>query len=226
MGELASGVAHEIRNPLNTIGTIVQQLDKDFEPLNEKDEYHQLARLVYNEVKRINETIQDFLRFARPEPLHPSTFLLADLLNELETQYKSLLKSKKIHLTATLQWAGEVYWDRKQIKQVMVNLIQNAMEAIDHDGSISIIIKRLPENHVLITIEDDGSGMPENTRINIFNLYFTTKAKGTGIGLSIVQRIIHEHGGIISVDSEQGIGTVFTIRMPVEVLKTTYSPGS
>jgi two-component system, NtrC family, sensor histidine kinase HydH len=215
MGELASGVAHEIRNPLNTIGTIVQQLDKDFEPVNEKEEYHELAGLVYNEVKRINETIQDFLRFARPEPLHPSPFPLDELFSELEKQYAALLKSKKIKLVTSLQWKGSVNWDRKQIKQVFVNLIQNAVEAIENNGRISITSSAKADNNLLdIKVEDDGPGMAEDIRNNIFNLYYTTKAKGTGIGLSIVQRIIYEHNGMISVESRVGKGTVFTLRLP------------
>lgn len=220
MGELASGVAHEIRNPLNAIGTIVQQLDKDFEPVQEKDEYHELAGLVYNEVKRINDTIQDFLRFSRPEPLHPSTFKISDLISELELQYKSMMESVQIKLDKSLNWQGEVFWDKNQVKQALVNIIQNAMDAIEIKGTIIISVTITESQMVELVIKDDGPGMPENTRTNIFNLYFTTKAKGTGIGLSIVQRIIYEHGGLISVESEKGEGTMFTIKLPVRINNT------
>ena len=99
MGELASGVAHEIRNPLNIIGTIIQQLDKDFKPLNNSAQYHQLARLVYKEVRRINETVQDFLRFARPEPIHPQVFRLSDLINHLFQQYQTMLTERQLQFT-------------------------------------------------------------------------------------------------------------------------------
>ena len=224
MGELASGVAHEIRNPLNTIGTIVQQLDKDFEPLSDKEEYHDLAHLVYNEVKRINETIQDFLRFARPEPVHPSLFSLQELIDELEKQYGALLKSENIDFKTRLDWQGDVYWDRKQIKQVLVNLIQNAMEAIQEKGLISVDVYSPEQDLITVSIADNGAGMPEDTRSKIFNLYFTTKARGTGIGLSIVQRIIYEHGGIISVESAVGQGTRFLFRLPREVQSIPDSP--
>lgn len=217
MGELASGVAHEIRNPLNTIGTIVQQLDKDFEPLTEKEEYHELAGLVYNEVKRINDTVQDFLRFARPEPVQPSLFPLADLLNQLQKQYKSVLEKRKIKLEIHLNWQGDVFWDKRQMTQVFINIIQNAVEAIADKGNISIGVKPASEQELEIQIEDDGPGMPDDIRANIFNLYFTTKAKGTGIGLSIVQRIIYEHGGMISLTSETGKGTIFILKMPLRV---------
>ncbi|MCA9733802.1 MAG: PAS domain-containing protein [Deferribacteres bacterium] len=215
MGELASGVAHEIRNPLNAIGAIVQQLDKDFEPVESKEEYHELAGVVYNEVKRINKTVQDFLRFSRPEALHLLSFPLGDFFQDLEKQYSQLLVQHQISLSIQMDWRGVVYWDKNQMKQVFINLIQNAQDAIGEKGTIAIDIKSTAFDEIMVRIEDSGGGIPEKILSNIFNLYFTTKAKGTGIGLSIVQRIIFEHGGIISVDSEQGKGTVFTIKLPI-----------
>ncbi|KAA3660762.1 MAG: GHKL domain-containing protein, partial [Calditrichaeota bacterium] len=215
MGELASGVAHEIRNPLNAIGAIVQQLDKDFEPVDGGDEYHELAGVVYNEVKRINKTVQDFLRFSRPEPLQLSSFPIDDFFLDLEKQYGQLLAQHRIALDIRLDWHGAVFWDKNQMKQVFINLIQNAQDAIGEEGSISIDIAFASLDEVAIRIEDTGDGMPEKILSNIFNLYFTTKARGTGIGLSIVQRIIFEHGGMISVDSAEGKGTVFEIKLPI-----------
>lgn len=217
MGELASGVAHEIRNPLNAIGTIVQQLDKDFEPQNNNDEYHQLARLVVKEVRRINETIQDFLRFSRPEPILPETFSVNDFFNFLRQQYQSMLDEHQIQLSIQLNWKGEVNWDRRQMQQVFMNLIQNAIDAMPESGKLSITAENLEGDELEISVTDTGAGISENILSNIFNLYFTTKAKGTGIGLSIVQRIVYEHGGVISVDSEEGVGTVFVLRMPIAV---------
>jgi len=214
MGELASGVAHEIRNPLNTIGTIVQQLDKDFNPMENKEEYHSLSRLVYKEVRRINVTIQNFLRFSKPEPIQKEKFQLSELMRNIEKQYYSLLKEKSITLVATQKWDGEVNWDRNQMKQVLMNLIQNAAEAINNSGDIKIEIRN-EENLVLLNISDNGIGMPKENLERIFNLYFTTKASGTGIGLSIIQRIVHEHDGIISVESEENVGATFKIRLPI-----------
>ncbi len=214
MGELASGVAHEIRNPLNTIGTIVQQLDKDFEPASDREEYHELAGLVYNEVKRINDTIQDFLKFARPQPLQPGRFFIKELFIDLQKQYATLLAEKNIRMILDLHWQGEVFWDANQMKQVFINIIQNAIEAIVENGTVSISTSLSDNGFLEIRIQDNGPGMPENIRQNIFNLYFTTKAKGTGIGLSIVQRIVYEHGGLVDVESEPGKGTVFIIRLP------------
>jgi signal transduction histidine kinase len=221
MGELASGVAHEIRNPLNTIGTIIQQLDKDFEPNTDKDEYHELAGLVHAEVKRINETVEDFLRFARPEPIQPETFPIQPFLDQIEKQYLYLLKDRNINITIKSGWQKEVFWDKRQIRQVFLNIIQNAIDAIDKDGNIWLTLDLINNNDIEIKFTDDGPGMSDDIRSNIFNLYFTTKAKGTGIGLSIVQRIIYEHGGIITVESEPVRGTSFIIRLPIQFKKNT-----
>jgi PAS domain S-box-containing protein len=214
MGELASGVAHEIRNPLNAIGTIVQQLRKDFKPELNPDEYDELTGIVYKEVQRINKTIQEFLRFSRPEPVLPSSFDPGELIKELKIQYKPILDEKQISLETTVEWKGRVEWDRNQIKQVLINLLQNSFEALGNSGHIRIGLEAA-ENHMLvITVSDDGPGMDEKTRENLFNLYFTTKAGGTGIGLSLVQRIVYEHGGVITFESEEGKGTSFTVKLP------------
>ena len=215
MGELASGVAHEIRNPLNAIGTIIQQLKNDFKPSNNDDEYQELTEIVYGEVHRINDTIQDFLRFARPEPIQVSNFSITELFDQLKKQYQSILEKRNIKFYIDYKWTGNVLWDKRQMKQVLINIIQNSIDAINKNGSISIELSSINKTDVELKITDDGPGMDQKTKENIFNLYFTTKAKGTGIGLSIVQRIIYEHGGIISVESESGKGTTFILRLKI-----------
>jgi PAS domain S-box-containing protein len=219
MGELASGVAHEIRNPLNAIGTIIQQLNKDFTPIEDEREYKDLTAIVLNEVKRINATIQDFLRFARPEPVQPEKFQVAAMLDQLIKQYHYLAEERQIELKTQIEWEGEVYWDNRQIRQVLINLIQNAIEAIDNNGHIIVSLKKKNNGEIEICIMDNGPGMPKNVLSKIFNLYFTTKAHGTGIGLSLVQRIIFEHGGSIDIESEPAQGSSFVIRLPISVQK-------
>ncbi len=213
MGQLASGVAHEIRNPLNSIATIVQQLDKDFEPLENKEEYHKLAKIVYKEVRRMNETVVNFLRFSKPEPIVKNKFKLSELINSVETQYKSLLKEKSIELIIEQEWDGEVNWDNDKIKQVIFNLIQNSIEAIENSGKIKINIYN-NKNSIVIEVVDTGNGIPIENIQRIFNLYYTTKATGTGIGLGIIQRIINEHDGVVTVKSEMNSGTSFIITIP------------
>jgi len=213
MGQLASGVAHEIRNPLNSIATIVQQLDKDFKPVNGEEEYHLLAGIVAKEVKRMNRTIENFLRFSRPEPISKSEFILSELINSVETQYQALVEENGIELTVVQDWDGNVNWDRNQVKQVLINLIKNSIESIENSGKIKIKIEN-EKSSVSICISDTGEGISEGDLQRIFNLYFTSKAKGTGIGLSIIQRIINEHDGDIIVESKLGVGTTFTLTIP------------
>lgn len=218
MGELASGVAHEIRNPLNTIGTIIQQLKKDFQPQHNADEYQQLSQLVYKEVQRINNTISDFLKFSRPQPINPETFMLSDLFNAIQIQYEAMLSQNNIAFSMDTNWDGQVVWDRGQMMQVFMNLIQNGVDAIGKDGTISVFVNQINEQELKIEVLDSGPGIPDSQKAKIFNLYFTTKAKGTGIGLSIVQRIIIEHGGLITVESEPGKGTNFILHMPIQAI--------
>lgn len=217
MGELASSVAHEIRNPLNAIGTIAQQLNKDFEPKENVEEYKSLSKLVYKEVKRINETIENFLMFAKPMPIKAERFDLRDFLLQIHKQYKPLLDQKNIALNINTNWNGTVKWDPQQIKQVMINLIENSIHSIEEAGKIEIDVTEKDSATVEIKLSDNGKGIPSEMINKIFNLYFTTKTNGSGIGLSVVQKIINEHNGIISVESRLNNGTVFTILLPKEI---------
>ncbi len=212
MGHLASGVAHEIRNPLNAIGTIVQQLRKDFEPVEDKEDYLSFTNLIYNEVKRINRTVQSFLKLARPVPLQRSEFSFDAFMNDVVLQYESNLREHNIDLTIENDFHGTVNWDKDQVKQVFINLITNARDAIKKNGEIKISVNRL-DQFVVVKIEDNGDGIPEESLGKIFNLYYTTKAEGNGLGLGITQRIINEHGGLITVDSTEGKGTTFAIKL-------------
>jgi signal transduction histidine kinase len=161
------------------------------------------------------------VRFARPEPIQPETFPIQPFLDQIEKQYLYLLKDRNINITIKSGWQKEVFWDKRQIRQVFLNIIQNAIDAIDKDGNIWLTLDLINNNDIEIKFTDDGPGMSDDIRSNIFNLYFTTKAKGTGIGLSIVQRIIYEHGGIITVESEPVRGTSFIIRLPIQFKKNT-----
>ncbi|MCW8848471.1 MAG: ATP-binding protein, partial [Melioribacteraceae bacterium] len=217
MGELASGVAHEIRNPLNTISTITQQLAKDFIPKENDKEYYELANLVHKEVIRINNTIKDFLRFARPEKIILGFFHLTELIDQIDKQYNQMFVDKNIKFSKSINWSGEVNWDRNQIQQVLMNLIQNSYDAIHSGGNIDLRVDN-NEDNVVISIKDSGIGIPKDMTDKIFNLYFTTKSNGTGIGLSVVQRIIYEHKGIVEVESEHQAGTKFLLKIPINPL--------
>ncbi|NMB82386.1 MAG: PAS domain S-box protein [Ignavibacteria bacterium] len=218
MGELASSVAHEIRNPLNAIGTITQQLGKDFEPKNNSAEFSELTKLVYKEVRRINDTIENFLKFARPQPINPQEFSSKEFFESLSKQYSALLNDKMIQLNINESWSGNVLWDITQMKQVFINLFENSIDAVKENGEITINIKETGPEMVEIKLRDNGPGISKDVQNKIFNLYFTTKSNGSGIGLSIVQKIISEHNGSINVYSELGKGTEFIITIPKKLV--------
>jgi len=212
---LANGIAHEIRNPLNTISTIIQQLGKDFEPKKDISEYNQLVELVYKDVKRINKIIKDFVNFSHPRSPNPHFFKFSDLTNNLLKHYQPLLKKNHLYLQIYQSWDGEVCWDIEQIKLVFMNLIQNAMDALSPNGKILITIIEIDEDELEIRVNDNGPGVADKIRSNIFNLYFTTKPQPTGIGLCIIQQIVYAHNGSIFLSNEKkDMGATFILRMP------------
>ncbi|GBD91427.1 sensor protein ZraS [bacterium BMS3Abin04] len=124
-----------------------------------------------------------------------------------------MMDEKNIKMEISHGYQGEVYWDQNQIQQVMMNLIQNSIDAIKSDGEIRIATEYV-NDEIIISVSDNGEGIAEDKLNKIFNLYYTTKAKGTGIGLSLVQKIIYEHGGLVNLESEKNAGTKIMIKLP------------
>ncbi|MDZ7331351.1 MAG: ATP-binding protein [candidate division KSB1 bacterium] len=215
MGQLASGVAHEIRNPLNAIGMISQRLAKEFEPKGDAQEYRELIDTVVNEVRRINEIIQQFLRFARPPALDLKRIDLASLIQSVVKLTSAQAQEKGVEFHLQLDALPDIMIDANQMKQALLNVIQNSIEAIQDKGLIEIHLKQIDDREALIEITDNGIGMSQETLSKIFNLYFTTKPSGTGLGLSLVHQIISQHDGRIKVESEIGKGTRFLIYLPI-----------
>lgn len=216
MGELASGVAHEVRNPLNAIGMIVQRLEREFEPVSDREGYQKLTQTVRQEVKRVNGIVQQFLTFARPPKLVRNTMALVPLLQKAIDVVASQVQAKGLRLVTSLEDVGMLQLDADQFLQVIQNLLQNAIDATEA-GEIFVGCKIADAQWVAVTVKDTGSGIaPENLE-RIFDLYFTTKLDGTGLGLSLVHRIITEHGGHIQAESQVGMGTVFQMMLPREV---------
>jgi PAS domain S-box-containing protein len=213
MGELASSVAHEIRNPLNSISMTVQRFAKDFQPKEYTEEYNALVKMMNEEVNRVSTIIQQFLQFARPPKLNPSDVNVGDFIRDVVAVIESEARAKQISIVSELQFSGTIQMDRAQMKQVLLNLVQNALHATGEHGTIRIATK-LDNGRLHLVVADTGSGIPPEHLPKIFNLYFTTKPEGTGMGLSMAHQIVTEHGGRIEVESEVGKGTTFTIQMP------------
>lgn len=215
MGQLASGVAHEIRNPLNAIAMIGQRLHREFLPTADGEEYAELTQIVVSETRRIDQIIQQFLRFARPPELNLTETNLRELLESTILLVQAQAQEKEIRIKTHWSDIPPLQLDANQMKQVFLNLLRNSLEAISGTGEIQISTKKTGANEIEIGFADTGPGMDSVTRSKIFNLYFTTKPTGTGLGLSVVHQIISQHNGRIEVESAPGQGARFVIYLPV-----------
>jgi two-component system, NtrC family, sensor histidine kinase HydH len=213
MGELASEVAHEIRNPLNAIAMIAQRFAKEFTPRRGVKEFHTLTTVMQDETRRVNTIIRQFLSFARPPKIHCREINLPDLINAVASLFASQAKEKGVAFTASAAGTTRISLDPEQIKQALLNLLQNALDATRRGGRI--VLSAVPERHgARIVVEDNGIGMSAAAMEKSFDPYHTTKPHGVGLGLPITQQIITRHGGTIDVSSVKGKGTVFTVRIP------------
>ncbi|RMD99223.1 MAG: PAS domain-containing sensor histidine kinase, partial [Calditrichaeota bacterium] len=212
MGELASGVAHEIRNPLNSISMIAQRFQREFAPRERQEEFQDLTRAIVAESRRVNEIIHRFLAYARPAQLQRQPVQLNQIAREALTLVESEAAQKGILLKREFnENLPTLLLDPAQMKQAILNLLQNSLQAIERDGEIVVRTARR-ENSILLQIQDTGTGIAKEHLSKIFDLYFTTRESGTGMGLPIVHQVVTQHGGRIEVESEPGKGTTFTLK--------------
>jgi two-component system sensor histidine kinase PilS (NtrC family) len=214
VGELAAGIAHEIRNPLAAIsGSIEMLVDcTDGDEANRR-----LFEVVLKESSRLNDIIEGFLNYTRPKPPDLQRVDVSELLEEvvlLMSNDPAVSTGIKISIDRRSDEV-EIEGDPGQLKQVFINLIKNAADAIGECGEIRISVARDPGGRSLnVVVSDTGCGMDESQLKDVFNPFFTTKANGMGIGLSVAEKLIRSHGGQISVESRMGEGTAFTISLP------------
>ncbi len=213
MGELASGVAHEIRNPINAIGMIAQRLNKEFTPTSNPNEYGDITRLLRNEVDRINKIITQFLNYAKPIELSLKPINVKLYFEEIFRLFESQARQKNIIFVLQASDSFIINIDPDLIKQALMNIIRNAFDAANESGKVQLNYYK-QKNSFVIEVSDNGKGIPPERQKKIFDLYFTTKKDGNGLGLSISQKIIAQHKGNISVSSEINKGTTFKIILP------------
>ncbi len=217
IGQMAAGMAHELRNPLTSVRGFIQLLH---DKMLKDDKTREYFEVIVQEIDRTNEIINDFLILAKPKPpslsLQPLNALVEDLLPFFESQ--CLMYNIKItkDLSPVLPLA---VLDTGQIKQVLLNLVQNAIQAMESKGfgELTLSTRYKQEEGILVLgISDTGEGIDKNDISKLGNPFFTTKDHGTGLGLSVSYKIIEVHRGKIKVESEPGKGTKFELHFPVD----------
>lgn len=212
LGEIAGSLAHEIRNPLNTINMNVQLLEEQLANRDEKaaGKIHR----VRNEVIRLDSILTSFLRFARPPKLSLKKVDIKDIITRIEDFFGPEVEGAGIHLVVDIpDDLPPINGDPEQLRQLFLNLLLNARDATNKGGKIKITAWKTPRR-VHVSVEDDGVGIEKKELDSIFEPYVTTKEEGTGVGLAIVRRIVMDHGGSIRVESKVGEGTKFTVSLP------------
>lgn len=211
IGEMAAGLAHEIKNPLASMAGAIQVL-KDEVP--HSGDNARLMGIVLRESDRISSLVNEFLMFARPQPGNRKIVALKDELIEIIKQFETSNAHRKPDIRKSINSDIHVEIDPEHFRQVIWNLLLNALEAMDKPGQIDVTLYAQDNTYACITISDNGCGMSEDIQQSIFDPFFTRKAKGTGLGLSIVQRILTSYEGLIDVQSMPGQGSTFTVKLP------------
>jgi signal transduction histidine kinase len=211
LGELATGLAHEIRNPLAGIHGVIEIIGRD---LPATSPARTVVKDVRQEIARINQIVTDLLQTARP---HPPRVRKSDLNTTVEHAVmlgRQQALAKSVEITFQKDPAlPEVEHDSDQIHQVLLNLLLNALQAINLNGKVTVTIKSQGSTAV-VTVADNGRGIPPEDLPNIFRPFYTTKGEGTGLGLSLARRIVEDHHGHIDVTSTVGKGTTFAMVLP------------
>jgi nitrogen fixation/metabolism regulation signal transduction histidine kinase len=216
MGEMAAEIAHEIRNPLGSMKLFASMLEDDLTG----SEQQKLVQNIISGINSVNSVVTNMLTFSREMELHVELIDLKSLLNEtLEFSSHSFEQYKVTVKTDFPEKRVAILGDKELLKQLFLNLFLNASNAIEENGGILTVSLKEGEFFVDITVEDTGKGIEQAFIDKIFDPFFTTSQGGTGLGLSVVNKIIEKHKGAITVDSEVGVGTVFTISLKKEGLE-------
>ena len=213
LGQLAAGIAHEIRNPLTSINILIHSLTENFPSGNSSMED---LKVIEEEINRINEIVDQFLRFAKPAPPLLGKAEVLSIFEETLQLLRPQIEKQRILVHKEFQPLPRILMDRKQMKQAILNLLLNAVQAMPKGGHLALK-GHIPEEDrwVQLSIQDSGVGIPGQDIDKLFDPFFSTKEGGMGLGLSIAHRIIDQHDGKIEVESAPGKGTLFTVWLPI-----------
>jgi len=210
VGELAAGVAHEIRNPLTALKGFLQLLHQS---VIDKDHYFDI---MLSELQRIENIVNELLMLAKPQKVTYKDCDLGTLLSSVVSllEMQSIMSNVQIHFERPQQVT--IYGEENQLKQVFINLLKNSIEAMPDGGDVHISWEA-SSNHIFVRIQDSGPGVPEHLIDRLGEPFYTTKQHGTGLGLLVSKRILHAHQGLLGISSEEGIGTCAEVRLPIVI---------
>ena len=219
LGQLAAGVAHEIRNPLNAISMASQRLKREFMPADEQKtkEFQIITGVIRDEIRRLNGIIEEFLTFSKSRKLELRDCPVQEVLQKIVHLISADAAAKGIAIRT--DWEAKpvvIPMDMDKLQQAFLNFVKNAMESISGEGSLILSVRKPEKGRVAIRVTDTGCGMTTEQVERIFNPEYTTKEKGLGLGLPLAHEIIRGHGGEIRVLSRKGEGTTFEILLPAE----------
>ncbi|MDM5328160.1 ATP-binding protein [Neobacillus sp. CF12] len=216
VGELAAGIAHEIRNPMTALKGFIQLLEPCI-----KAEHPLYYDVITSELARIDSIINEFLILAKPQEIR---FLEKDVC-QIMRETIDLLSAQAVLYNVQFETHYEdnlslLYCEPNQLKKVFINLIKNAIEVMSDGGIIKVSINAVDEQYLQVSIQDEGMGIPKGKINKLGEPFYTTKEKGTGLGLMVSYRIIEEHKGRIQVESEEGVGTTFHLILPLNLMNS------
>ncbi|MFH1860995.1 MAG: ATP-binding protein [bacterium] len=213
LGKLSAGIAHEIRNPLGIIKSSAQILENR---LKEKESEYKLVEFISTEVDRLSNIVNEFLEFAQSKEPNLKRSNIDGIMDRILQLTNQMATKQKVEVKKRFdKRLPEVMVDIDQMYQVFLNMVMNSLQSMPDGGELQVNIGTLNHEFVQIEIRDTGKGIPEEIINKIFEPFFTTRAEGIGLGLTIVNKIITDHKGIILVDSKEGLGTTFNIRLPI-----------
>ena len=218
LSRLSAGIAHEIKNPLNAMSIHLELLRTQMGGSREATEH---LAVITGQLRRLDEVVQTFLKFSRPEQLTLKPTSLLTLLNDIGHVAEAEGERAGVHVVIDCPAdLPDVRADATSLQNALLNLAINGCQAMPQGGTLQIAAARLPDGRVAVTVADSGVGIPADQLDKIFNLYFTTKDGGSGIGLAMVYRTVQLHDGDIKVESAPGRGTTFTVTLPAEPVQT------
>ena len=217
VGLLASGLAHEIRNPLNAMNMNLQMLEEELEAHPEEidSEHAELLDSTKSEIKRLERLVNNFLAYARPAPPRVEAADVNQIVGEVTRLLDADFRQSEIELTSELaELIPSVELDSGQFKQALINLLVNARQVLDPGGHVRVVTRVGVGGEVVVEVIDDGPGIAPEVQARIFEIFYSSRGGGTGLGLPIARQVVEHHGGKIELDSELGRGTTFRIRLP------------